>query len=36
MTTTELLDATDQLVELLGERIIAELERRGLRFGGIF
>ncbi|MDH4145756.1 MAG: hypothetical protein OEY23_11395 [Acidimicrobiia bacterium] len=31
-TTTELLDDVDRLVELLQERIMSELERRGARF----
>ena len=35
-STTNLLDNVDALLETLEERIIAQLERRGLRLGGIF
>ncbi|MCC6438869.1 MAG: hypothetical protein IT196_27850, partial [Acidimicrobiales bacterium] len=35
-TTTELLNDVDQLVDLLEERIVAQLERRGLRFRDLF
>ncbi|MCC6437412.1 MAG: hypothetical protein IT196_20450 [Acidimicrobiales bacterium] len=35
-TTTELLNDVDELVELLEERIVAQLERRGLRFRDLF
>ena len=35
-STTDLLDNIDALLETLEERIIAQLERRGLRLGGIF
>ncbi|MEZ5262323.1 MAG: hypothetical protein R2755_11240 [Acidimicrobiales bacterium] len=32
LTTTELLNDVDTLIDLLEERIVAQLERRGLRF----
>lgn len=35
-TTTKLLDDVDAFVELLEERIVAQLERRGLRFRDLF
>ncbi|MFN0030042.1 MAG: hypothetical protein ACKV2O_23040 [Acidimicrobiales bacterium] len=35
-TTTQLLDDVDAFVELLEERIMAQLERRGLRFRDLF